>query len=129
MYTIRDGKIVKLTDAEELAMTATRPGQFAKHLENKHGLTRRLSPIAAYYVDTVAETVERVDVVEVRGSGCEFIGPAEYAVTADGRLLPARYVFPVAKHKKPILAYLHDGYGQYADWVAPLKAGVRCPFD
>jgi hypothetical protein len=120
MHTVRNGRVVKLTEGEELAATATMPGDFARHLSGREGLARRFAPEAAYFV--LNDQVVKCNVVELRGAGLEFVGPASYALTADGRLLPCHYMFPVARHLKPRLAEVTDDYGTCQQWVAPLKA-------
>ena len=127
-YGIQDNKLVKLTEAEDLASTATKPGDFARHLSNKHGLARHTGITKAWYVDAVANTVKQVEIIMVVGSGIENIGPPAYVVTVNQLRLPSFYVFPVARHLKPKLATLRDEYGTCQQWVAPLKSNVKGPW-
>lgn len=123
LYLVRDGKVTKATPAEELAATALFPEEFGKRLGNQHGLARRFAPIDAWTI--THDKPERVRIVEVRGSGCEWKPPVSYALTEDGRLISAFYLFPVAKHKRPELALIKDQYGECRQWVAPLRANCK----
>jgi hypothetical protein len=122
-YSIVRGRVRPMTEPEELASTATKPGDLAQHLANTHGLARRFYPVDAWFVNL--DTVTRVRLVEVRGSGIENCPPVAYALTDDGRLLPTFYLFPVNKHCKPRLATLRDDLGTCQQWVAPLRAGCH----
>lgn len=127
LYSMQDDRVVALTASEELAHTATKPGEFAKHYANKHGLARRFAPVAAWFVNL--DQVTRVEIVELRGSGLECCPPVAYGVTTTGTLLPSHYLFPVARHCKPRLATLRDELGTFQQWVAPLRSNCRSPWD
>ena len=104
----------------------TLPGVFARQLLNEYGLSRRIG-IAAWYVDTLSEKVEKVHIIQLHGADLHYT-TADYAELANERRVPTMYLFPVRKHCKPKLKLIRDELGECNQWVGPWRHGVYAPF-
>ena len=54
--------------------------------------------------------------------------PASYALTDDNNFISTFYLWPVAKHCKPVLTMIRDEYGTTGQWVAPLRSNCKAHF-
>ena len=100
----------------------TLPGVYALRLYREHGVDRRFFPVACYHVSEDGK-VTRVKIVELR-CGEDYTRPA-YAITDSGKSLPAFYLFPTNRHRRP---ELREMLGGKDEWVAPWREGVLGPW-